>query len=386
MVVVAWYRAAHTTPLRSPRGSPRRCLACVRLAYHAQVVSTTYTTATMAAEGTTPAVPSLALHTGAQMPQLGLGTWLAAPGEVKAAVIAAIEAGYRHIDGAAMYGNEKEVGEGIADCISRGVVTREALFVTTKLRPQESTAERVALGFDKSITDLGLDYVDLYLMHWPFGLKPDCAFPPPPEDRLPYDADRVAAAWKEMEKLVAAGRAKHIGVSNFSVRKLNALLQVAEVKPAALQVESHPSFQQKPLLEFCTRHGIALTAYSPLGNPGRPDRLRADGDPHPMSDATVTGIAAETGLTPAQVLIAWAVQRGTVVIPKSVNPERIAQNLAGAVAGGARKLTDAHMEALAKLDGPMRVIKGAIFTVGEQTWEDLWDKDAEDLAAIDAAA
>ena len=184
----------------------------------------------MAANTTT----TIKLNTGAQMPLLGLGTWKSPHEEVRAAVISAIEAGYRHLDCASAYGNEKSVGEGLADVIARGIVTREQVFVTTKLWVTDT--DDVAAALTKSLEALGLSYVDLYLIHWPFALTKGSAFPPPLENRLGYDPARYARVWAEMETEATNGRARAIGVSNFSCKKVAELLKTAMIVPAVNQV------------------------------------------------------------------------------------------------------------------------------------------------------
>lgn len=294
-----------------------------------------------------------------------------AAGKVRDAVIAAIEAGYRHIDCAAGYGNENEVGDGIADCISRGIVKREDLWVTSKLWVASAYPEDALAALEKTLTDLKLAYLDLYLVHWPYRIKKGSVFPAPVENRLGYDAAAYLAVWQELEKAVDAGKTRHIGCSNMSAKKLSALLKDARIKPAVNQVEGHPFLSQQKLKAFCDKHGIVLTAYSPLGSPDRPARLIEEGDPAPLFDPVVAAIAAKTGKSPAQVLIRWAVQRGTVVIPKSVTPARIAENFAV----WDWSLSEEDMGALAKLDQGSRLIKGHPWLLEGQTWRDLWDED-----------
>ena len=352
---------------------------------------------------------SIKLFTGAEMPQIGLGTWKSEPGAVRAAVIAAIEAGYRHIDCAAAYGNEGEVGAGLADVIERGIVRREDLFITSKLWATKSHPDEVAGALAKTLSDLRTPYVDLYLVHWPFFLAKGTTFPPPDDARLGYSPAAFLAVWRKMEELVDSGLARHIGTSNMSARKLAALLPGegarrpvggvwprpyhmhspaaasssaaaaatdARVPPAVNQVELHPFLPQQRLLDWCTARRIVLTAYSPLGSPDRPARLVSESDPVPLSDPTVARIAAEHGVSPGQVLLRWAVQRGTVAIPKSVTPARIAQNLQGVFSGWA--LSPGDLAALAELDrggAGGRIVKGAPFARPRQAWEDLWDED-----------
>lgn len=315
---------------------------------------------------------SVKLFTGADMPTVGLGTWQSPPGAVKAAVINAIEAGYRHIDCARFYGNESEIGEGLADVISRGVVKREDVFVTSKLWAMDSHPDEVQGALSKTLSDLQTPYLDLYLIHWPFFIaKGAPTFPPPEEWRLGYTPEQYLAVWRELEGAVDRGLVKHIGTSNMTARKLEALLAQARIRPAVNQIELHPALAQQRLVDWCLRRGIAVTAYMPLGSPDRPPRMIAEGDPSLLTDPVVIGIAEAHGVTPGQVLIRWAVQRGTIPIPKSVTPARIAQNLDVF----RWTLTPEDMAALGRLDVHHRYVKGHPSMRGTQTWQDLWDED-----------
>jgi alcohol dehydrogenase (NADP+) len=305
------------------------------------------------------------------MPWVGLGTWKAAPGVVASAVTAALEAGYRHIDCAAAYGNEAEVGEALQDAFARGVVRREDLFVTSKLWVTSARPDAVAAALSRTLADLRIDYLDLYLVHWPFSIAPGTPFPPAPDAIVKYSPAAYAALWAALEEEALAGRVRAIGCSNMSVSKLEALLAASpRILPAVNQVECHPFLPQTELLAWCKSRGIVLTAYSPLGSPDRPARLVSAGDPAPLGDTTVAGIAAAARLEPAQVLLRWQLQRGVVVIPKSVNPARIAQTLAATLAD---QLSPASMAALAGLEVPSgggRIIKG--YPAQGETFAEFW--------------
>ncbi|MFR9730374.1 aldo/keto reductase [Saccharopolyspora sp. MS10] len=240
-------------------------------------------------------VPNVTLNTGAQMPQLGFGVFQVPPDQVVEPVLAAIEAGYRSIDTAAVYGNEEGVGKAIAE----SGVPREDLFVTTKLWNDRQGYDSTFEAFDESLTKLGLDYVDLYLIHWPVAAK-----------------DRYVETWKAFEKLHAEGRAKAIGVSNFQIPHLRRLFEETGVVPALNQIELHPHFQQGDLRAFHQEHGIHTEAWGPLGQ-GK----------GLLDEPTLSSLAEKYGKTPAQIVLRWHLQLGNVVIPKSATPSRIRQNV-----------------------------------------------------------
>ncbi len=238
--------------------------------------------------------PTVQLNTGATMPQLGFGVFQVPPEDVEQVVTHALETGYRSIDTAAMYRNEDGVGRAIAN----SGIPRDELFITTKLDNGAHKSGAAEAAFDESLRKLGLDHLDLYLIHWP----------------LPA-ADRYVEVWRSLEKVVADGRARAIGVSNFQPAHLQRLFDEASVVPALNQVELHPYLTQEPLRAFHAEHGIVTEAWSPLGQGGEL-----------LQDETVTGIAEKYGVTPAQVVIRWHLQLGNVVIPKSVTPARIRSN------------------------------------------------------------
>lgn len=308
---------------------------------------------------------------GDRMPILGLGTWKSAPGEVYEAVKTAIALGYRHIDCAHIYGNEAEIGQALSEAIGEGVVTREKLWITSKLWNDSHSPADVRPALETTLSNLKLDYLDLYLIHWPVALKKGSGFPLTPEKLVSLDTLPIADTWKAMESLVDSGLCRHIGVSNFSVSKLKALLESACLKPEMNQIELHPYLQQTTMLEFCQQNSIHLTAYSPLGSRDRPDSLKAESEPVLLDDAAISTMAEKYGVSPAQILIAWAIHRGTAVIPKSVNPDRIKQNLAAADVA----LTAEDMEAIAALDRNRRYVDGTFWVVegGPYTVANLWD-------------
>ncbi|CAB3224113.1 unnamed protein product [Arctia plantaginis] len=270
-------------------------------------------------------VPRVKFNNGLTCPILGLGTWQAAPGEVTRAVSHAIDIGYRHIDGAHLYYNEKEVGQAIKEKIKQGVVKREDLFITSKLWNTYHRADLVEKAVKMSLSDLGLDYLDLYLIHWPMAYKEG-------DNNFPLDSNGLAIAsdadyvdtWKAMEKLVEKGFVKSIGVSNFNSVQLTRILNVASIKPVTNQVECHPYLNQNKLFEFCKEWNIIITAYSPLGSPKRP--WVKPGELYLMEDPKVITVAKRWNKSPAQVLIRYQIERGIIVIPKSASKTRIEEN------------------------------------------------------------
>ncbi len=266
-----------------------------------------------------PEIPNITLNTGAPMPQLGFGVFQVPPDETERAVSLALEAGYRSIDTAAAYRNEA----GVAAAIAASGLARDELFLTTKLWNADQGRERALAAFDRSLDELGVEEVDLYLIHWP----------------LP-SANRYVETWRALEEVLASGRARAIGVSNFQIEHLQRLLDETEVVPAVNQIELHPRLQQAPLRAFHARHEIVTEAWSPLAQGGAL-----------LEDPTIVSIAGEHGRTPAQVVLRWHLQLGNVVIPKSVTPARIAENLD--VFGLA--LSDDEMAAIGALDAGARI-------------------------------
>lgn len=264
------------------------------------------------------------LNSGATMPVLGLGTWKSEPGKVGAAIeYAVLERGYRHIDCAPIYRNEPEIGETFTKIFAGGKVKRKDLFITSKLWNTAHAADDVVVACKKTLHDLHLDYLDLYLMHWGIAQSPKLLNQIFDQlGRLTIPRVPVRETWEAMEELVQLGLVKSIGVANFTGPMLVDLLSYAAVKPAMNQVELHPYLQQARLVQFCRGQGIAVTAYSPLGSPGNanPD------EPKLLEDLVVRELATAHHKTPAQILLRWALQRDTVVIPKSTAPERITEN------------------------------------------------------------
>jgi diketogulonate reductase-like aldo/keto reductase len=322
-------------------------------------------------------VPKRPLYTGAQIPAIGLGTFGSdhvSPERVAQAVVGAISVGYRHLDCASVYGNEDRVGCALQRLFAGGL-NREELWITSKLWNDKHAEEDVIPSCRKSIADLKCQYLDAYLVHWPFPNfhPPGCAVESRSADARPYIHENFMATWRQMEKLVDLGLVRHIGTSNMTVPKLELLLRDARIKPAVNEMELHPHFQQPELFEYVCRHGIQPIGYSPLGSPARPERDRTPEDTVDIEDPVIAAIAHRLGLHPAAVCIRWAIQRGQIPIPQSADRAHYLANLRMAVS---EPLTAEDMQSIAGIDRNCRLIKGQVFLwQANQSWEDLWDLD-----------
>lgn len=322
-------------------------------------------------------VPTISLQTGAKIPVIGLGTFgsdHASNDEIATAVYQAIKMGYRHIDCASVYGNEVEIGRSFKKCFSEGI-SRKDLWVTGKVWNDQH--DKVIEACQKSIKDLQVDYLDLYLVHWPFpnthpkGAPPDYHNP----NAKPYIHENYMKTWRQMEKLLEMGLVKHIGTSNMTIPKLELLLKDAQIKPAFNELELHPHFQQPEFIQYLKGNKIIPIAYSPIGSPARPERDRTPQDTVDIEDPVVVAIANRINVHPAIVCIKWAIQMGAIPIPMTTKPEKLLANLKGATMP---PLTAEDMAALAKIDKNCRLIKGQVFLWKPgQTWEALWDLDGK---------
>lgn len=316
------------------------------------------------------------LYTGDKIPVIGLGTF--GSDSVSAITVAdsvrrAIIGGYRHIDCASVYGNEKEIGVVLKEFIDTEIVKREELWITSKVWNDKHDA--VIESCKQSLADLQLDYLDLYLVHWPFPNfhPPHCDVTSRNPNAKPYIHENFMKTWRQMEQLVELGLVKNIGTSNMTIPKMKLLLHDCKIKPACSEMELHPHFQQKELFEYCRREKIQPIGYSPLGSPGRPERDKTINDTVDLEDPVILKIAQRLRITPASVSIKWAVQRGQIPIPFSVN--HFMDNLEAVLSG---PLTEQDMEAISKIDKGCRLIKGQVFLWKEdQTWEALWDMNGE---------
>lgn len=313
---------------------------------------------------------TIKLFSGAELPAIGLGTWKMEPDQAADAVASAIEVGYRHIDGAWIYQNEEGVGRGLQRAFENGV-GREELWITSKLWNDRHRPEDVRSGLAETLEALQLEALDLYLIHWPIAqprgvIRPDVA-----ADYLPLAEVPLTETWQALEECVDAGLCRHIGVSNFNTQRLAEIMEVARIRPAVNQVESHPLLTQETLKKYCDEHQVAMTAYSPLGSGDRPEGMRKADEPSLFELPEIIAIAEEQDASPAQVLLAWGMQRGTCVIPKSASRDHQAQNLAAAEL----KLSEEQLARISHLDRGYRFVDGTFWETegGPYTADWLWN-------------
>jgi alcohol dehydrogenase (NADP+) len=324
-------------------------------------------------------VPCRELYTGAKIPAVGLGTFGSdhySASQIAEAVLGAAAIGYRHFDCAAVYGNEKEIGTSLQEIISSGI-PREDMWITSKLWNDKHAEEDVIPACRQTLRDLQVEYLDLYLIHWPFpnhhapGVDVNSRDP----HAVPYIHENFMKTWRQMEKLVKLGLVRHIGTSNMTIPKLKLLLRDAEIKPAANEMELHPHFQQPELFKYCVDHHLAPIGFAPIGSPTRPDRDRTPEDTVDIEDPVIAKIANRLNVHPAVICIKWAVQRGQIPIPFAVHPEQYWANLKAATT---EPLTNEEMQEIAGIDKNNRLIKGQVFLWERaKDWQDLWDLDGQ---------
>ena len=323
-------------------------------------------------------VPHRRLLSGARMPAIGSGTFGSdhvTAAEVAAAVEGAAAVGYRHFDCACVYGNEHEIGYALEQV--RSHVRREDLWITSKLWNDKHGENDVIPSCKKSLADLRLNFLDLYLVHWPFPNyhPPGCDVSSRSKDARPYIHADFMKTWRKMEELVDLGLVRHIGTSNVTIPKLKLLLRDARIKPAVNEMELHPHFQQPQLFDFVGSNDMIPVGYCPIGSPARPERDCMPEDTAPAQDPVIVKIAARHGVHPAVVCVKWAVQRGQVPIPFSINRSHYLSNLNAVVSD---PLTEDEMREIRAIDRNCRLIKGQVFLWKDgQSWEDLWDPNGE---------
>jgi alcohol dehydrogenase (NADP+) len=318
-------------------------------------------------------VPTRQFANGDRIPAIGVGTFGSdkyAASVVADAVRGGIEAGYRHFDCAAVYGNEPEIGEALTD-VQKGGIKRKELWITSKVWNDHH--DRVEESCESSLSDLKMDYLDLYLVHWPFpnhhapGVDVGARDP----HAVPFEHNRFMKTWAQMERLVERGLVRHVGTSNMTISKLRGVLSDAAIKPEANELELHPHFQQPDLFRYLTENGILPIGYSPIGSPSRPERDRTPDDTVDIEDPAIVAAAKRLDVHPAVVCVLWQLQLGAIPIPFSVKRHQYEATL-HAVVG--KRLTDEEMAAIAAADRNCRLIKGQVFLwQGAEDWPALWD-------------
>jgi alcohol dehydrogenase (NADP+) len=323
-------------------------------------------------------IPKRKLYTGTEIPCIGMGTFGSdrfSVEQVSDAVSGAIRCGYRLFDCASIYGNEKQIGTVFQKAFIEETVTREELFIISKVWNDMHGFGDVLKSMEKTLVDLQLEYVDSYIVHWPFPNyhAPGCDGDARNPDSKPFSVDRFMIAWKQMEELVHMGLTKSIGMSNMTIPKLEAVLPLCNIKPAMIEMELHPSFQQEELYNYCVENNIQVIGYSPIGSPTRPERDKAADDVVDTAIPELVEIAKAHQVHPAIICLKWAVQRGQIPIPFSIYEKEYVSNLRSTIED---PLTEEEMATLKSLDKNCRLIKGQVFLwEGAKGWEDLWDLD-----------
>lgn len=322
------------------------------------------------------AIPRRTLKGGETIPAMGLGTFGSdkySADQVAKAVYGGIQAGYRLIDCAAVYQNEQQIGQELWRVVSQGIAAREELFITSKVWNDMHGEGKVAQACEKSLQDLKLSYIDMYFVHWPFPNyhAPGCDGDSRNPDSKPFSVDEFMTTWRQCERLAEEGKVRYLGMSNMTVSKLEAVLPLCKVMPAALEMELHPGFQQPELFEYAVSKGILPIGYCPIGSPSRPERDRTAEDVADIQMPEIVQIAQNHNIHPAMVCLKWAVQRGQVPIPFSVKEDQYVSNLRCITED---PLTEDEMELIRRADKNCRLIKGQVFLwPGAESWEELWE-------------
>ena len=321
-------------------------------------------------------VPKFKLYTGEEIPGIGMGTFGSdrfTPEQVSTAVAGAIRCGYRMFDCASVYQNEHLIGEVFNAAFEEGVVERKELFIMSKV--WNDMHERVAESCDKTIADLQCEYLDMYFIHWPFRNyhAPGCDGDARNPDSKPFSVDEFVETYRQIEELVEQGKVRHIGISNMSIAKMDAVLPLLKIPPSACELELHPCFQQQEICDYLVANKIQPIAFMPLGSPQRPERDIMEEDIEDMKTPEMQEIAKAHGVHPALIALKWASQRGTIPIPFSVHEAEYTSNIRSLTED---PLTDEEMAKIATLERNNRLVKGQVFLwEGAKDWRDLWDED-----------
>jgi len=325
----------------------------------------------------TPAiVPKRKLYTGEEIPCIGMGTFGSdrfTPKQVSDAVAGAIRCGYRLFDCAACYGNEKQIGSVFKAAFEEGLAERKELYITTKV--WNDMHKQVAESCKKSIEDLQCDYIDLFFIHWPFPNyhAPGCDVDSRNPESKPFSVEEFVSTYRQCEALAEKGLVRHIGISNMTIPKLNAVLPLLKIKPAVCEMELHPCFQQQELFDYLVAQGIQPIGFMPIGSPTRPERDMLPDDIADIQMPEMVKIAKTHQVHPAVVALKWAVQRGQIPIPFSIHENEYVSNLKCTTED---PLTDKEMASIATLERNNRLVKGQVFLwEGAKDWHDLWDED-----------
>ena len=323
-------------------------------------------------------VPKVKVYTGEEIPCIGMGTFGSdrfSAEEVSAAVAGAIRCGYRMFDCAACYGNEHQIGEVFKAAFDEGVVERKDLSIMTKV--WNDMHEKVEESCRKSIADLQCDYIDMFFIHWPFPNyhAPGCDVDSRNPNSKPFSVEEFMNTYRQCESLVEKGLIRHIGISNMTIPKLEAVLPLMKIKPVACELELHPCFQQQELFDYLVAHDLQPIGYMPLGSPKRPERDMMPEDIADMEMPEMREIAAAHNCHPALVALKWAHQRGQIPIPFSIHEANYVSNLKAMTED---PLTEEEMAKIATLERNNRLVKGQVFLwPGAKDWHDLWDEDGK---------